>query len=380
MLELLPQEQTVGLAFFCLVLYTFIYFLLRPAKMYPYTLPKKRYVFSIVLIIVLCLFYFTVSDWFQYHIEFEEAIMGSNTHMESFYEWLAADVTHNYIVWRLLVWGSALFLILITVKKMPVPPALFLLVFVIMMFTRFAYTRTALAYSIMYLGCMLIFDSNRKKSAALKVFAFALIVSSYFFHKSALFGIVMISIALVIKKVDWKIMLIVVLMIPLLLYIMRNQITQFLMMDFESSESDFGEYMNIGQTYMENQRRQIISISGIIHDILLRGPVIIMAGVCFIQGNNSSIPKEITFFMKLNILMVIAAFVCRFNLGANTYVMFYRFLGYAVLPATFCFSYLYSNKYYPKLLNVIYFWAALGAFYELIYSVYVRYVNGAISF
>lgn len=380
MFKILPQEQTFGLAVFCLVFYFFIYFLLRPAKLYPYSIPKLRYAFTIILLLVLSLFYFTVSDWFGYFKEFNEATRGANTHMETIYEWLAFNVTQNYIVWRLLVWGTALALLLLTIKRLPVPPALCLLVFVAMMFSRFAYTRTALAYSFMFFGCVLLYDQGGGRKALRYILAFAFIGCSYFFHKSALFGIAMILMALLVKKIDWKIMVLFLLIAPLLLYLLRNQISNFMMMEFETGEGDFGEYMTIGQTYMDHKRSGIRGISGIIHDILLRGPIIAMGVVCLLQGNNDSIPRVIRLFMRVTVFMVIASLICRLDLGANTYVMYYRFLNYAGLPAVFSLSYMYCNKIYPRLLKVIFFVAALGTFYELTYSAYVRYVNGAVSF
>lgn len=380
MLNLLPHEQTFGLALFCLVLYSICYFLLRPAKKSPYSLSKRRYGFSIFLLMLLCLFYFTVSDWFQYYVEFKEATRGVNTHMEFVYEWIALNITQNYIVWRLLVWGVALLMLLLTIKKLPVQQVLCLLVFVAMMFSRFAYTRTALSYSFMFFGCVLLYERNKTGKVLRYLLAFTFIGCSYFFHKSALFGIAMILVALIVEKIDWKFMALFLLVAPLSLYFLRNQISSFMMMDLESGGNDFGEYMIAGQYYMDRSRLVVRGVSGIVHDFLLRGPIIAIGVICFLQVNNDNIPKVIRLFMRLTVLMVVASLFFLLDLGANTYVMYYRFLNFAGLPAVFSFSYLYCNKMYPKFLDVIYFFAALGTFYELTYSVYVRYVNGAVSF
>lgn len=377
MLDFLPREQTVSLTLGCLVLYLIIYFMLRQAKFYPYTVPKSRYNFAVILILILCLFFFSVSDWFGYYKAFLEATKGGNTHMENVYEWLALNITQNYIIWRLIIWGGALLLLMITIRKLPVPPALCLLVFVVMMFSRFAYTRTSLAYSIMFFGCTFLYNSDDKNKKLIhSLLTFALISTAYFFHKTALFGIIMIIISYFIKKIDWKFFLLFLLFVPLLLFVLRNQISEILMMEFDTGEGGISEYMAVGQKYMERSSGGIRGISGILNDFLARGVVIIMGIVCIFQCNNINIPSIIRFFMRTTVLMVIASLLCRLNLGANTYVMYYRFLNFAVLPSVFSFSYLYSNRYYPKLLNFIYYLALLSTLFVLVYVIYVRYVNG----
>jgi hypothetical protein len=380
MLEFLPREQTIGLTFACLVMYIVIYLLLRPAKSYPYTLPKPRYNFAIVLILILCIFFFSVSDWFGYYKEFLEAIRGGNTHMENVYEWLATNIAQNYLVWRLIVWGTGLVLILLTIKRLPIPSALCLLCFMAIMFPRFAYTRTSLAYSLMCFGCALLYDPNKNRSLLSSLIAITIIICSFFFHKSAIFGIAMIMMAIIIRKIDWKIILLFVLFLPLLLYVLRNQISSFLIMEFEVGEGDFVDYMSYGQIYMENDKRGINGIGGIIHDFLNRGPLIMMAVICFFKNNDNNIPKEIKLFMRITVFMVVGALLFRFNLGANTYVLYYRFLNYSLLPVVFCFSYLYHNHYYPKMMNFIYVLFLFGTLYTMSYIVYSRYVNGSVSY
>ena len=375
MLNFLPHEQTFGLALMCLLWYLFIYYLLRPAKSYPYILDKTRYYFAVVLVLVLCVFFFSISDWFGYYIEFIKATNGSDTHMESIYEWLAKFVTKNYLVWRFMIWGIALFLMLLCIKRLPISPFLTMLVFVVLMFTRFAYTRTTLAYSLMFFGCALLSVPNKKWRIISYMIGFSFIGCSYFFHKSALFGIGMIVVAFVIRKIDWKIILLLVILIPTLLFVLRNQISSFLMLDLTTDEGDFSTYLQSGQSYLVvNQKNR--GIGSLINDILTRGPIIIMAFVCLLQCNNNNIPREIRLFMRVNVLIVIGALLCLFDLGANTYILYYRFLNYAAMPSVFCFSYLYSNRYYPKLLKLIFYMALVGSIYSLAYVVYDRYVSG----
>lgn len=375
MLNFLPHEQTVGMTIGCLLFYIFIFYLLRPAKSYPYNLAKTNYNTAIVFVLIFCLFFFSVSDWFGYFKAFLTAADGGETHMESVYEWLAKSVAPYYIVWRLIVWGAAFTIFLLCIKRLPIPQSLTLLVFVVMMLLKFAYTRTSLAHSLMFFGCILLYVHNKKLHLFSSIIGIVCIGCSYFFHKSALFGIVMIVLGFVIKKINWKTILVFVISLPILIFLLRSQVADYLMMDIASEEEGLNSYLLAGQGYV-NQENGLRGIGTVINDLFSRLPILIMAFVCLLQCNNLNIPKEIRLLMRINVLMVIGSLICLIDLGANTYILYYRFLNFAAMPSVFCFSYLYSNRYYPKLLNIVYYIALFGALYSLTYVVYDRFVSG----
>ena len=83
------------------------------------TKEKKRISRSlfIVLITIFCLFSFWGGDWFHYQYGFEH--VAEITHMEPVYLWLYTH-SHSYLLFRIIVWGSAVFLLLRAFKRLQI--------------------------------------------------------------------------------------------------------------------------------------------------------------------------------------------------------------------------------------------------------------------
>ncbi|MBD5365640.1 MAG: hypothetical protein HDR82_01265 [Bacteroides sp.] len=168
--------------------------------------PQLLYFYGIALLI-LSVFGYSDWDYWGYKSIVTRIIQTKREiHVEPVYTWLALTLK-NYIIWRLAIWSIAVIFMLKTVKKLPVNKTTTLFFITIIYVLHFYKLRNALGFSLIYWGLTLLCLS--KGSIVKQLFGLAFIVSSYFFHGSMIFTILLLSVCFIrLNKLRISILLI----------------------------------------------------------------------------------------------------------------------------------------------------------------------------
>lgn len=349
-----------------IVIYITIYFLIKEA-LHHKMVPKGNIILAGILIMLFCLYPAWGGDYFHYRDSFLSIKKNGYTNMEIPYQYIIKDIVDTYFQFRLIVWGSALLLLYYTQKLLPVPIVLYFVIFCLMFLPRFSYARVSLAMSMIYLGLAVLVY---KKSLINILIGFVIIGVSYFFHKSALFGISVSIISFLTANIlNKRAVIIFALLYPVLMYIVPIALSEFMLMDF----SDEVVYIGKGQMYLENDFTENYGLGKNLEEGLLRATlygVLILYAVLHIKSKYEYLPRAIKVFGTSAFLAIFTASVFAFDWGMNTYTVYNRFMYFAMIPSTVLLAYCLSNKVCFKFAKFVVFLGAISAFYALIYRFY----------
>lgn len=372
----LPTEQTAPLVFFNICLLFLMYVLMERALRPPYCVKVSNKNFVVILMFVFVVFSFWGADWFHYLTEFKVLKLGGRTNLEKVYIWIAQNLSPNYLDFRVVVWGSSLCLLLHIFKRLTIPTHLAIFFFSTIYIIWFSYARVTLAMMLVYYGLTILYKPYKNRLLSF-VLAFFSIGSAFFFHKSALFGIVVALLTIFVNRFEKKIFIILLLCYPILVYLAQSYLIDFLMVDMEGEDGGFGANMAAGQRYLEG------SIKGhgtgyLIQSFLEKFPHFLLAFVSLIFMRSKyylEASSDIKAFIRLQFFVVLLSSLFMFDLGANTDVIYTRFLRFAVIPSCIILTYFYSTHFKFKYTRIAYYLAFMGTIYAVVYSMYNAYVG-----
>lgn len=153
-------------------------------------------VFYASLLFIFCLYPIYSSDFYSYKNLCEQSseYIVSAKGVEFLYLKLMGIIGHNYILFRIIVWGGALFFLILTMKNLRLYNVKTLSIFSVISLPFYAYPRVSLGLSLAFWGYSFLI--MEKKRMIKIIFGLLIILSTYFFHKSMylLFPILFISI------------------------------------------------------------------------------------------------------------------------------------------------------------------------------------------
>ena len=374
---MLPQVQSPFLVLIDIFVIFITFLCLKKSLRSPYVVSQFHYKLAIVLCCIFCLFSFWGTDWFHYQESFPNLKMGYKISIEDVYVWIAKHLSPNYIFFRLVIWGSALILFLKIIERLSVSKELVLLFFGCIYIVWFSYGRVSLSMALLFYGFSLLNNPFKNKLMSY-ILGGAIILTSFYFHKSSIFGISATILVVIIQKYPQKFLLLLIVLYPIIIIILRSQITLFLLSDIAYSDNNLSDYMLSGQGYMNND---IINRGvGAKLQTLLEGiPYFLIAFIGFKVLRSKlkqSIPYDIRSFVLLQIIIVVFSSVFAFDLGANTNLFYIRFLRFGGIPTAIVMAYLYQNRLYWKITRITVFIAALSMSYTLLYSFYNALLKG----
>lgn len=336
------------------------------------SLPKSRRGFAIFLTVVFCLFSFWGKDWFGYYDYFKRIQSGYEvSSLENIYNWLGANLCPNYIVFRLFIWGSALYFFFQTVKKLKVNADLALFFFCSIYLIWFSYARASLAMAVMFFGYSLLIQSGNRR----KLFGLLLIVASYFLHKSSTFGIVVILLSEVFKRFGKGAITIPLILFPFLVIFMSSHFGVYVNALLLDDSNFLNEYATAGNAYLTADASK--SGPGVfLQRFLERAPYYLIAYISVRTYFNKTVivaPDVKPIFLLLFYIVIFAS-VFAFNLDLNTETLYGRFLRFGQIPACIVLTYSYSNNIMPKFSKWTIRIALFSTAYSLLYVLYNSYV------
>ena len=371
-MDLSITKATPLLVLFNILLLLLMAYLLKPAWSEPYHTTRGKYRTAVALTVAFCLFSFWGADWFGYQQTYYSILAGYQTNLESLYVWLIEDVCSGYMEFRLIVWGLALIFYYVTINRLSVPKHLSLFVFCTCFLIWFSYARVSLAMAMMYCGLTFIYKPIRRQNILSFLIGLILVAVSFYFHKSAMFGILIILFVMLTMFTGRSMMWLALFMTPLIVLFAKDTLAEFMMMDFSIEDEALAENMAAGQGYLEKVQT-VHGIGAILQSMLERLPHFLTAYLCLRWQTTRAYlraPKEIQAFSRVMFFIVLGSSVFLLNLGVNTATVFIRFLRFAAIPCSFVLAYFYKTGYKPKLtrFTIQTLWTSVA--YSMLYSMY----------
>ena len=186
------------------ILFNFVMFVVMARILWPnYIDPAisrcKNNKYLLIIWFFFCILSFWGPDYFGYLLYYDAVRAGSIlVPLESKY-FDIIRLCDNYIIFRSIVWGGACIGVCILLRILRLNIRDFFLFFIIVFITKYSYARVFLVFSLCCLG-LSIFLSYRK--VFYKIIGICLLVFATGYHKSALFGVSLAFIALIIPPLN----------------------------------------------------------------------------------------------------------------------------------------------------------------------------------
>ena len=329
---------------------------------------KVRDFFWLLFFVLYAVTYAIDSDFFHY-----KEIVYSTTEvldygLEQVYQYLILFINNNYLLFRIIVFGGAALVYYFTLTKYRINRTAGILLMLIVFGGVFCYARATLAYAVYYLGVSFIISKEEnRKSFSYNVFGksiwfalgLALILSSFFFHRSMLILIALTPFSFL--KLGKRSIFIIILLSPIVLYAFRSILGDV----FSILAFDDNIERRVTDVYVGASNSNV-NWKGVIGYVLNYGVYalcFILISVSLFKNNtliNNWVKRLYTFYFTLSYV----ALLC-YPLFDGNIIYMHRFLKMTSVPIIIILSYLYTKKYLPfRSLKLILFWAIMGSYWS----------------
>ena len=323
---------------------------------------KNRFLIYAFLLL-FCLIAVHDADYFHYIQALNCLKKGYPSNLEDVYLMIAEFCNYQNLQFRAIVWGGAILIFSIAIKRLDLHESLVLFFFVTLFLLRFSYARASLSMSIALLGFTYIIRPKYQKVFSIAG-GIALILCSLYFHKSAIFWIPIFILSLIQFKRFW--LCVLLLIFPFLTVFLTGYVIPYFITGLGSDivASSFQHYTSEwSRTY---------GISGYIKIILSRSPYYLFL-LSFIVSCLNKKHERLSFSEKaiLNCTFFIIYLSSIFLFSSSTYVLYYRFLYFAILPMSLSLCIMKRYHFYTNIIRIILYLGATSSLYELSYAFYV---------
>lgn len=354
--------------FFLIVLYLVILLVLKGGRSWPYSIPKTQRRVGIILILIFCLFAVHDTDYFHYMDSLRYMSIGYESHLEPVYNSIADFLNYNYLLFRFVVWGGALAILILTIRRLDMPVELVLAIFALMAITRFSYARASLAMAVAFYGYSFLIRPSKHRVLSY-VWGVIILSTAYFFHNSAVFLVPVILVSLF--RLNGFTIGILVLIYPILVYLMNNYALQYILAGEEELE-----LLNKAQLYITADATQS-GIANVIRRVLMASPYyLLMISIIgdIMRKRSRDIEASEQKIMNVTFFIVYFASLFLFTSAFNTTIIYYRFLYYAMIPASMTLAIYKWYKINARIYSSILMIAIFACIYEMLYSLYISVV------
>lgn len=340
-------------------------------------IPYKIYCVEKKNIGIVCLFLFFIfafwgADWFHMANFYPLLQSGHRTHMEDLYVWIAQNIAPNYLVFRSIIWGSCLLLLKLLFDRIDVKKDLLWLMFVVFGAVWCSYARVSLAMCLMFYGFATLFKPYKYKLLSYFIGILA-IWGAYYCHKTALFGIVIVILATIIRKFNKYSFILLILFVPFVLILLQDFVSNIQFIDTKDVDSEWGQSMSSAQRYMDRDATNV-GIGALMLKILERSAYI-LTGIesLLVTIKNKSLGSSpiINAFLRLEIFMLFFSCLFLLDLGIDTSIIAERFFRFLFIPTGILIAYFWQIRYRMKLTKICFILAILYSSYSLLYSLYM---------
>ena len=190
------QGTTLALNLYCFLLYCFLLlFTLRNNVSHLYAKPNNigGAIFLFCGILIFSLTSFVDADFFHYYETMSEyrnqVFVDQERGLEVFYQYLIYYINGDYFIFRLVVWGSSLLLVVFAARQFKVDVYHTLFILFVGFIMTFSYARATLAMAVFSVGVVVISvasEHNIKKQILPTIIGLIIIACSIYFHRSML--------------------------------------------------------------------------------------------------------------------------------------------------------------------------------------------------
>lgn len=320
-----------------------------------------------ISILLFCVFAFWSGDFYSLGELIPYVREGYDVHIERAYKYIINNVTSDYIQFRFIVWGLGLLCFIISAKRLKLHLDITLFTLTCFYLPMFSYARVSCAMSIILLATTFLTQPLKRKQLSFLIF-FVLLFISYFFHKSAFFGVFAVLLTLFLKN-DKKQIVILLVLFPLFVII-----TQYILGDFMQIESE-GELFdtNTAQQYLSRDSKYR-GPGELVERFLYMTPFYLISYIYYKSIERGFFNKQsnidISFYARMGFVIVLISSIFSFNLNAYTSFLHYRFLNFAMLPYAIFMSYCRTNNILSRMTSITYVIGFLATTYILVYALY----------
>ena len=247
------NEQTYSMQVFNALMFCLIVLLYWKSCISKFNAPLSKYA-SISLLLLFLIYSITptyTGDFWGYKplVENFDPKLGT-WHLEEVYQGLLRLIGPNYLLFRVVVWGTAEFLFILTCLRFRLNPYKALLLLFCLFVTKFVYARVSLAMAVYFLGVSFFCYPIKNKKAISIIIGIFIIVLSLFFHRSMI--VVLLLTPIICIPLSKNGVALIILILPLLTFLLRNLLIEYSYLFVEeervsdmvtySSTKDFGEY------------------------------------------------------------------------------------------------------------------------------------------
>ena len=290
---------------------------------------------------------------------------GARNHGEVVYKYIIAFVNKNYLLFRIIVWGSALVIFWKTLKRFEIDNYKVTFFMVATYILVFSYARSSLAMSLYFFGVSYIIKPNTYFSY---IYGLTLILASFFFHHSIIVAIVLTPIIWINLTKEKIIIVTILFSIILFLFpnFIENTLLKFLLTNNEELYNQLDFY----------SKREVESINwkGVIYEFSGYATFFFPLCVCvktIYFNTEKCIEKEYEkiFRIVIGLTMIAMSFLL---LDLQGKVFFYRILYMTFIPLSIIVCHLVNNglieeNLFKKIINV----GIFAQMYRLLYSIYL---------
>lgn len=331
-------------SFFCCLLYFVIVFSNWQKIRYSKT-TKASYWPILLGVILYSVTQWVPGDWFHYQ-EWINIHTFSHEDQEAPYLFLRVFLNHNYLLFRIIVWGSAAFLLSLVFKVMKLDVKSSLFVFFSIYAMMFSYGRVSLGMSFFFLGyCIIIQVGNSNHKILQAIGGVVLMLLSTFFHRT-MFVLVLLSLVTIIP-IKKKMIIFYILFAIVFFYMSSLYLKGFLYSDF-LTDSDLS--WKLERANNEVNRTEGANFNGMVLYMLkyatIYVPIICSSIALFRKETRKKITVQV--YSLYILTLFILAYALAMYVALPNDIFFSRTLYMCMMPSCIVMSYMYQKKLLKK--------------------------------
>lgn len=279
---------------------------------------------------------------------------------EELYVRIAMFVNNNFLLWKVVVYGSCLIFTYYTIKRLNVKNNITMMYYVLMCLPTIGTSRAVLAFSIFLFGFSFF---NKESKKIYKIIGAIIVISSYYAHSSMIVPILLTP--FIFLKFNKRFAYILILLFPIFVYLFNNYYELFLYN--ESSDAYFSQKFN---NYNEHGYGTERSITMTILNYILYF-VIIPPVYYGLKGlSEKTISEKVQNFIRLSFLLLYFSFIILFSMLDNEtfFNRYFTMIPFFLFPAV---SEIFKTK--SLSLNKINIYITVVCIYRFAFMYYLLY-------
>lgn len=321
---------------------------------------KRLWLLFFYLLIFYCVFDKTGGDYFHY-FDIVEGIYKSQrneSHLEYPYLVLSKIIGNCYSLWRLIIWGCSLLLLVNLLKKLNIDYLYGIWIFSLVALMTFSTGRVSLAIVLCLQGLWICLRSN---NITTKIFGIIIIIASIFFHKSIF--ILLIVLLLSLFPISLTSLIASIICIPIIIWLIRNNLYSLVLII--SNDSSSLEYFS--------KERIGMGLGELINVILIWIPLIFYVVSKFKYYNNCNdrfikcLYKVVLFLLYISIIFYLL------NFGSSAIPT--RIRNMTLIPLSLIILYKIRDKRFNRYFMILFVLLLIGNNYQLMYLYYLKSIG-----